>query len=123
LRNAGVTCSISTNNVLNPFTPYGDGSLIRMANLYANVCQVSRPAELAGCLDMITGAAARLMRLDDYGIKVGASADVVCLDAQSPAEAIATLAQPLWGAKRGRVSFTRARPQLHPPANQDLIDR
>jgi cytosine deaminase len=123
LREAGVTCSISTNNVLNPFTPYGDGSLIRMANLYANVCQVSRPAELAGCLDMITGAAARLMRLDDYGIKVGASADLVCLDAQSPAEAIATLAQPLWGTKRGRVSFTRARPQLHPPANQDLIDR
>src|SRR5580658_11204819 len=33
LRKAGVTCSISTNNVLNPFTPYGDGSLIRMANL------------------------------------------------------------------------------------------
>jgi cytosine/creatinine deaminase len=123
LRKAGVTCSISTNNVLNPFTPYGDGSLIRMANLYANVCQVSRPAELAGCLDMITGAAARLMRLDDYGIKVGAPADLVCLDAQSPTEAIATLAQPLWGTKRGRVSFTRARPQLHPPANQDLTDR
>jgi cytosine/creatinine deaminase len=123
LRKAGVTCSISTNNVLNPFTPYGDGSLIRMANLYANVCQVSRPAELAGCLDMITGAAARLMRLDDYGIKVGAPADLVCLDAQSPTEAIATLAQPLWGTKRGRLSFTRARPQLHPPANQDLTDR
>jgi cytosine deaminase len=123
LRKAGVTCSISTNNVLNPFTPYGDGSLIRMANLYANVCQVSRPAELAGCLDMITGAAARLMRLDDYGIKVGAPADLVCLDAQSPTEAIATLAQPLWGTKRGRVSFTRARPQLHPPANQDLTSR
>jgi cytosine/creatinine deaminase len=123
LRRAGVTCSISTNNVLNPFTPYGDGSLIRMANLYANVCQVSRPAELAGCLDMITGAAARLMRLDDYGIKVGAPADLVCLDAQSPTEAIATLAQPLWGTKRGRVSFTRARPQLHPPANQDVTNR
>jgi cytosine deaminase len=123
LRKAGVTCSISTNNVLNPFTPYGDGSLIRMANLYANVCQVSRPADLAGCLDMITGAAARLMRLDDYGIKVGGPADLVCLDAQSPTEAIATLAQPLWGTKRGRVSFTRARPQLHPPANQNLINR
>jgi len=123
LRKAGVTCSISTNNVLNPFTPYGDGSLIRMANLYANVCQVSRPAELAGCLDMITGAAARLMRLDDYGIKVGGPADLVCLDASSPTEAIATLAQPLWGTKRGRLSFTRARPQLHPPANQDLTNR
>ena len=42
----GVNCSLSTNNVLNPFTPYGDASLIRMANLYANVTHVSRPAEL-----------------------------------------------------------------------------
>ena len=114
LRRAGVTCSISTNNVLNPFTPYGDGSLIRMANLYANVCHVSRPADLAGCLDMITGAAARLMRLEDYGIAVGGPADLVGLDAVNPAEAVATLAQPLWGIKRGRPSFTWARPQLHP---------
>src|ERR1700684_2841986 len=117
LRRAGVTCSISTNNVLNPFTPYGDGSLIRMANLYANVCHVSRPADLAGCLDMISGAAAKLMRLKDYGIRVGGPADLVCLDAKNPADAIATLAQPLWGIKRGRASFTRSRPQLHPPVN------
>ncbi|HLX17946.1 MAG TPA: amidohydrolase family protein [Bradyrhizobium sp.] len=117
LRRAGVTCSISTNNVLNPFTPYGDGSLIRMANLYANVCHVSRPADLAGCLDMITGSAARLMRLDDYGINVGGPADLVCLDAGNPTEAIATLAQPLWGIKRGRASFTRPRAQLHRPGS------
>ena len=117
LRKAGVTCSISTNNVLNPFTPYGDGSLIRMANLYANVCHVSRPADLAGCLDMITGAAARLMRLEDYGIAVGGPADLVCLDASNPADAVATLAQPLWGLKRGRASFTRPRAQIHPPGN------
>ncbi|THD52473.1 MAG: amidohydrolase [Bradyrhizobium sp.] len=113
LRKAGVTCSISTNNVLNPFTPYGDGSLIRMANLYANVCHVSRPDDLAGCLDMITGSAARLMRLGDYGIAVGGPADLVCLDAGNPTDAVAMLAQPLWGIKRGRASFTRPRPQLH----------
>ena len=118
LRKAGVTCSISTNNVLNPFTPYGDGSLIRMANLYANVCHVSRPSDLAGCLDMITGAAARLMRLEDYGIAVGGPADLVCLDARDPADVISTLAQPLWGIKRGRTSFTRSRPQLHPPGGE-----
>jgi cytosine/creatinine deaminase len=117
LRKAGVTCSISTNNVLNPFTPYGDGSLIRMANLYANVCHVSRPADLAGCLDMITGAAARLMRLEDYGIAVGGPADLVCLDASNPVDAVATLAQPLWGIKGGRASFTRPRAQIHPPGN------
>ena len=115
LRRAGVTCSISTNNLLNPFTPYGDGSLIRMANLYANVCHVSRPVDLAGCLDMITGAAARLMRIDDYGIKIGGPDDLVCIDARNPAEAVSTIAQPLWGLKRGRMSFSRARPQLYSP--------
>ncbi|GAC1335394.1 MAG: amidohydrolase family protein [Beijerinckiaceae bacterium] len=115
LRRAGITCSISTNNMLNPFTPYGDGSLIRMANLYANVCHVSRPQDLAGCLDMITGSAARLMRLADYGIAEGHPADLVAIDALSPADAIARLAPPLWGMKNGRLSFTRARPELSAP--------
>ena len=36
----GCNCSISTNNILNPFTPFGDCSLIRIANLHANVLQV-----------------------------------------------------------------------------------
>jgi len=76
-----------------------------------------RPADLASCLDMITGSAARLMRLDDYGITVGGPADLVCVDASNPADAVATLAQPLWGIKRGRASFTRPRPQLHPRTN------
>ncbi len=40
----GVTCSLATNNVLNPFTPFGDCSLIRMANLYANIAQLGRRA-------------------------------------------------------------------------------
>jgi cytosine deaminase len=116
LRAAGVTCSISTNNVLNPFTPYGDASLIRMANLYANVCHVARPADLAGCLDMITTSSARLMRLPDYGIAEGCPADLVALDATSPSEAIARIAQPLWGTKRGCLSFRHARPELQSPA-------
>jgi cytosine deaminase len=115
LRAAGVTCSISTNNVLNPFTPYGDASLIRMANLYANVCHVARPADLAGCLDMITNSSARLMRLSDYGIAVGHPADLVAFDAASPSEAVARIAQPLWGMKNGGLTFRHARAELFPP--------
>lgn len=115
LRRAGVTCSLATNNVLNPFTPYGDGSLMRIANLYANVCHVARPAELAGCLDMITGSAARLLRLPGYGIAVGHAANLVAIDAANPADAVAMVAQPLWGLKDGRHSFTRPRALLHRP--------
>jgi cytosine deaminase len=112
---SGVNCSISTNNVLNPFTPYGDGSLIRQANLYANVCQVSRPADLAECLAMITTRSAKLLRLAEYGIAVGKPADLVVLDCESPGAAVAELAQPLLGLKRGRRVFTRPAAELHRP--------
>ena len=112
----GVNCTISTNNVLNPFTPYGDASLVRMANLYANVCHAADPASLCDCLGMITHRAARQMRLTDYGIAVGNRADLVMLDATDPASAIAELAQPLWGLKAGRESFSRARAVLNRPS-------
>ena len=111
----GVNCSLSTNNVMNPFTPYGDASLIRMANLYANVCHVCTSDGLALCLDMVTGRSARLMRLDGYAIALGNPADLTVLDAPDAATAVAELAQPLYGFKRGRPTFTRRPAELHRP--------
>ena len=58
----GVNCSLSTNNVLNPFTPFGDCSLIRMANLYANICQVGTRDDIRECFEMISGRSAQLLR-------------------------------------------------------------
>ena len=101
----GVVCSIATNNVLNPFTPFGDCSLIRMANLYANVAQVGSPAELASCLDMVTALPAKLMNAKDYGLCVGNPADLVALDCADAVSAVTELARPLFGIKRGRRTF------------------
>ena len=42
----GVTCSLSTNNVLNSFTPFVDCSLVRISNLYANVTQAAHRPDL-----------------------------------------------------------------------------
>jgi cytosine/creatinine deaminase len=111
----GVTCSLSTNNVLNPFTPFGDCSLVRMANLYANVAQVGTGAGLASCLEMVTSQSAKLLNLSDYGIAVGHPADLVVLDTDTPANAVSELAQPLFGLKGGARTFTRPAPTLHRP--------
>ncbi len=111
----GVTCSLSTNNVLNPFTPFGDCSLIRMANLYANIAQVGTPDGMAACLDMVTGQSAKLLRLDDYGLAPGMAADVVVLDCKTTAQAVAELAPPLRGYKRGRQTFERPAARLLRP--------
>jgi cytosine deaminase len=109
----GVTCSLATNNVLNPFTPFGDCSLLRMANLYANIARLGRPADMVQCLEMVTAAPAKLMNLNDYGIAIGNPADVVVLDCQDRAAAVAELADPLMGFKRGRRSFTRSPAIIH----------
>jgi cytosine deaminase len=111
----GVICSLATNNVLNPFTPFGDCSLIRMANLYANTAQIGGSRGLRECFDMITTLPARLMNAAGYGVAVGHPADLVVLDSRDPAMAVAELAQPLLGYKRGRRSFTRTAATLHKP--------
>jgi cytosine deaminase len=115
LLNFGVNCSLSSNNVLNPFTPFGDCSLVRMANLYANVCHVGTPEETEDCFEMITRRSASLLRLSGYGVEVGNWADLVVLQAQNRASAVAELAAPLYGFKHGRPTFTRDAARLHRP--------
>jgi cytosine deaminase len=64
---------------------------------------------------MITQRPAQLMRLKDYGLAVGNSADLVVLDATEPEMAVAELAPVLYAFKRGRKTFTRAPVELHRP--------
>lgn len=112
----GANCTIATNNVLNPFTPFGDCSLTRIANLYANVVQRDGPKDLAVCFEMITDRAAKLMRIEDYGIAIGKAADLVVWGETRPSDIIAKCALPLAGFKRGRRIFERELPVLRRPA-------
>ncbi len=111
----GVNCSLSTNNVLNPVTPYGDCSLIRMANLHANVLQIAQPAQLCEIFEMLTERSARLLNLRNYGIVIGNPADIVVIDAGSPEQAVAEVRQPLAVFKRGRRTVKRDPAELVRP--------
>jgi cytosine deaminase len=111
----GANCTLSTNNVLNAFTPYGDCSLTRIANLYANIVQRYGPKDLGVCFEMLTERAAKLMRIDDYGIAPGKAADLVIWNETSGANVVAKCALPLAGYKRGKRIFTRELPALHRP--------
>ena len=107
LHACGVRCSVSTNNIGNPFTPYGDASLIRQANLFANVSQMGTVAELLQCLAWVSSESAALLRLKDYGVRPGCRADFIVFDAPSPAAVIAEISAPLMGFKGGRQTFSR----------------
>jgi len=111
----GVNCSLSTNNVLNPATPYGDCSLIRMANLHANVLQIAGPVQLRECFAMLTERSARVLNMTDYGLAVGKPADIVVIDAATPEQAIAEIRQPIAVYKSGQRTVTRHPPELIRP--------
>jgi len=115
LHACGVTCSVSTNNIGNPFTPYGDASLIRQANLFANVSQMGTVAELLQCLAWVSSESAVMLRLQDYGLRPGCRADFIVFDASSPAAVIAEISAPLMGFKGGRQTFSRPAATLIKP--------
>ena len=112
----GIVCSVATNNLLNPFTPFGDASLLRMANFYANVAHAS-VGDFDTCLDLVTELPARLMNLKDYGIAVGKPADLVVLDIKDSRFAVAELPDILMGFKNGRQTFERSPARLLSPPN------
>ena len=111
----GVNGSLSSNNILNPFTPFGDCSQIRMANLYANICHVGKRDDIRECFEMVTRRPAKLLRRDDYGVQIGKAADLVVLDATAPEHAVAELPPVLYGFKRGRMTFSRQPVTMHRP--------
>ena len=111
----GLTTTIASNNILNAFTPYGDASLVRMANMYANIAQLSTDADLRATYEMVTANAARLLGRQAR-LRVGGPATFVLLEATSAIEAIRTIAQPLLGYKNGRPTFANQKAVLYPPA-------
>jgi cytosine/creatinine deaminase len=103
LRAAGVNVAISTNNIVNPFTPYGHPDLLRQALVTAMAAHLGNLDQLSWLLDLVTVNPAKAIGLRDYGVAEGCRADLVVLDAADPAQAITEQAEKLWVVKSGRV--------------------
>jgi len=106
LHDAGVNVAVSTNNVQNPFTPFGDCDLLRVANILATAGHFGTAEDLVLVLRMVTEHGARALRLPDHGLREGARADLVLLDCTEPAEAVGALPERLMVIKNGRVAVT-----------------
>lgn len=109
-----INTTISSNNILNAFTPYGDASLLRMANFYANLAQLAKDEDIKESYHMITKNAASLLSKQTQ-LQVGNSADFVILEAKNAIDAVRTVAQPLAGFKNGLQTFNNERAVIHFP--------
>lgn len=98
----GVNVGVATNNVLNLFTPFGDGDVLKICTLLAQVLQLGTTSSHELCLNMATTQAATAIGLD-RSLAVGNVADLVLLDVASPTEAIGTAPVGRTVIKQGQV--------------------
>lgn len=88
LRAAGVTVVAGNDNIRDAWWPYGDADMLERAMLIGYGSGFLTDDMLEVALDLATHSAARVLGHADYGVRVGAQADLVVVDAQSPAEAV-----------------------------------
>ena len=103
LAESGVKVGLATNNVQNLFTPFGDGDVLKICTLLAQVLQLGTTASHQLCLEMATSRAAQAIGIDNYGVEVGKAADLVLIDADSVSVAIATAPLNRTIIKRGKI--------------------
>ena len=109
LRDGGVNVCLATNNIRNAFTPYGTGDLLQIAALALPACHLGGADDQATVLDMLTVNAAKALRIPDYGIFVGARADMVLLDTHRVADVILDMPDRNVVVKGGRIVARTAR--------------
>jgi len=99
----GVNVSAASDNVHDPFNPFGSYDLLQIANLNAHLAHLSGTAEIQQSLQMVTTHPAQTLGLAGYGIAVGQRADLVVLDTTTCLEAVTTIPPRLATFKNGRL--------------------
>jgi cytosine deaminase len=105
----GITVGWGQDCVMDPWYSLGTADMLDVAFMGLHVAQMTHPAEMARCFDMVTNANAKIMGLEGYGLKVGDKASLVVLDAGNPTEALRLRAERLAVVANGKVISRRTR--------------
>lgn len=82
LREEGVTVFSGSDNIRDSWWPYGDGDMLSRAMIIGYRSGFYTDGELNTAFDIVTKESAKALRLEGYGIEIGARADFVTLDAE-----------------------------------------
>lgn len=105
----GIRVGWGQDCVLDPWYSLGTADMLDVAFMGLHVAQMSSPADMARCFDMVTNVNASIMGLDHLGLAVGKRASLVVLDAGNPVEALRLRAERICVIARGKVVAERTR--------------
>ena len=88
LLEAGVNVTCGSDDISNLFFPFGRMDMLEVAMVTSVVSHLTRPEQIQAAFDMPRWHAAKCLNLQDYGIMVGAPANIVFLAANNAREAL-----------------------------------
>jgi cytosine deaminase len=104
LRQAGIVVCSGSDGIRDTWGPYGNGDMLERAMLVGLRNNLRRDDELALALDICTKGGADIMGYPEHGLSVGCPADMVLLQAETVAEAVAGRPRDRLVLKRGKVT-------------------
>jgi len=100
---AGINCGYAHNNIGDSFSPYGRMDMLEAGLIGIHAFGFNRKDQAELMLDMGTNNPARVMRLDDYGVEIGRTANFNVIDAPDAYEAYRQNADRRFVIRRGKV--------------------
>ena len=88
LSDLGVTVCCGSDGIRDAWSPFGNGDMLERAFLTAYRFDWNTDEEFRRALHCATGAAATAIGIDDYGLRPGARADFVMIDAATAGDAL-----------------------------------
>ncbi|NTF34474.1 amidohydrolase family protein [Rhizobium skierniewicense] len=103
LRQEGVTVFSGNDNIRDSWWPYGDGDMLHRAEIIGYRSGFYTDEELKAAFEIVTSESAKALRIEEYGIYVGAKADFVTLAAGNIPEAVVSFPKARKVFKAGKL--------------------
>lgn len=103
LREHGVQVFAGSDNIRDAWSPFGNGDMLERAMLVGYRANFRHDHELMFALELVTERAAQVLGVPDYGLRIGGPADMVVVEAETAAEAVAARPRRKMVIKGGRV--------------------
>ncbi|WP_080833432.1 amidohydrolase family protein [Cohnella massiliensis] len=125
LAEAGVPVAAASDNIQDPFHPFGRGDMLQVGLMTAYAAHLAREEDIVAVLRMLTHLPARIAGLRDYGVAPGNPAGFVVLDAVSAEELFQELPATRWVYNKSRWTFASrlSRQGTEPDAGVEAVVR
>jgi cytosine deaminase len=99
----GVTVCLGQDDISDAYYPFGRNNMLEVAFLAAHLLWMTTNRELETLYDMVTLNAAQAINVSDHELKIGASANLVVLNAPNVLEALREHTVPCYVINNGNV--------------------